>query len=104
MVIQVKSGGADRGTIAKLGHDMLRERAELAILITMDEPTKPMISEAKSVGVYEHALMGRSYDRIRIVTVREMIEQDARIDLPLSYDAVKPGKKGADDLQMRMDL
>ena len=104
MVIQVKSGGADRGTIAKLGHDMLRERAELAILITMDEPTKPMISEAKSVGVYEHALMGRSYDRIRIVTVREMIEQDARIDLPLSYDAVKPGKKGSDDLQMRMDL
>jgi len=104
MVIQVKSGGADRGTIAKLGHDMQRERAELALLITMDEPTKPMISEAKSVGVYEHALMGRSYDRIRIVTVREMIEQDARIDLPLSYDAVKPGKKGADDLQMRMNL
>lgn len=104
MVIQVKSGGADRGTIAKLGHDMLRERAELAILITMDEPTKPMISEAKSVGVYEHALMGRSYDRIRIVTVREMIEQDARIDLPLSYDAVKPGKKGSDDLQIRMNL
>jgi hypothetical protein len=70
----------------------------------MDEPTKPMILEAKSVGVYEHALMGRSYDRIRIVTVREMIEQGARIDLPLSYDAVKPGKKGADDLQIRMDL
>jgi len=100
MVIQVKSGGADRGTIAKLGHDMLRERAELAILITMDEPTKPMISEAKSVGVYEHALMGRSYDRIRIVTVREMIEQDARIDLPLSYDAVKPGKKADDSSQL----
>lgn len=104
MVIQVKSGGADRGTIAKLKGDMQRERAELALLITMDEPTKPMISEAKSAGVYEHALMGRCYDRIRIVTVREMIEQGARIDLPLSYDAVKPGKKGADDLQMRMDL
>jgi len=104
MVIQVKSGGANRGTIATLKGDMQRERAELALLITMDDPTKPMISEAKSVGVYEHALMGRSYDRIRIVTVREMIEQDARIDLPLSYDAVKPGKKGADDLQMRMDL
>jgi len=104
MVIQVKSGGANRGTIATLKGDMQRERAELALLITMDDPTKPMISEAKSVGVYEHALMGRCYDRIRIVTVREMIEQDARIDLPLSYDAVKPGKKSADDLQMRIDL
>jgi hypothetical protein len=48
--------------------------------------------------------MGRNYDRIRIVTVREIIEQGARIDLPLSYDAVKPGKKVADDLQMSMDL
>jgi len=104
MVIQVKSGGANRGTIASLKGDMQREKAELATLITMDEPTKPMISEAKSVGVYEHALMGRSYDRIRIVTVREIIEQGRRIDLPLSYDAVKPGKKGADDLQMSMDL
>ena len=30
--------------------------------------------------------------------------QDESIDLPLSYDAVKPGKKGADDLQLRIDL
>lgn len=104
MVIQVKSGGANRGTIATLKGDMQRERAELALLITMDEPTRPMIEEAKNAGTYEHALMGRNYDRIRIVTVREMIEQDARIDLPLSYDAVKRGKKGADDLQMRMDF
>ena len=104
MIIQVKSGGANRGTIAALKGDMQRERAELALLITMDEPTKPMILEAKSAGVYSHPIMDLNYDRIRIVTVREMIEQDVRIDLPLSYDAVKPGKKGADDLQMRIDL
>lgn len=104
MVIQVKSGGADRGTIAKLKGDMQREKAELALLITMDEPTKPMISEAKSVGVYEHALMGRSYDRIRIVTVREMIEQGARIDLPLSYAAIKPGNKTEGSQQLEIDL
>ena len=104
MVIQVKSGGANRGTIATLKGDMQRERAELALLITMDEPTKPMISEAKSVGVYSHPIMDLNYDRIRIVTVREIIEQDMRNNLPLTYDAVKPGKKGADDLQMRIDL
>ena len=104
MVIQVKSGGANRGTIATLKGDMQRERAELALLITMDEPTKPMLQEAKSVGVYEHTLMGRNYDRIRIVTVREIIEQDIRIDLPLSYDAVKPGKKGADGQQLSIGL
>lgn len=104
MVIQVKSGGANRGTIATLHGDMEREKAELATLITMDEPTKPMIEEAKSVGVYEHSLMGRCYDRIRIVTVREMIEQGTRLDLPLSFDAVKQGKKTTDSPQLPMDL
>ena len=104
MIIQVKSGGANRGTIAALKGDMQRERAELALLITMDEPTKPMILEAKSAGVYSHPIMDLNYDRIRIVTVREIIEQGVRNNLPLTYDAVKPGKKGADDLQMRMDL
>lgn len=104
MVIQVKSGGANRGTIATLKGDMQRERAELALLITLDEPTKPMILEAKNAGTYEHALMGRTYDRIRIVTVREMIEQDARIDLPLSYAAIKPGNKTEGSQQLEIDL
>ena len=104
MVIQVKSGGVNRGTIAAFKGDMQRERAELALLITMDEPTKPMILEAKSAGVYSHPIMDLTYDRIRIVTVREMIEQDVRNNLPLTYDAVKPGKRGTDNPQMRMDL
>ena len=93
MVIQVKSGGAGRETIAALNHDRERERAELALLITMDEPTRGMKTEAKAVGTYEHPLMGRGYDRVRIVTVREIIEDGIRNDLPLTFDTVKPGKR-----------
>jgi len=105
MVLQVKSGGANRGTIATLHGDMEREQAELAVLISMDEPTRSMIEEAKSVGVYEHRLMGRTYDRIRIVTVRELIEDCVRMDLPLSYDSVKAGKKtGKENGQMSIGL
>jgi len=104
MIIQVKSGGANRGTIATLKGDMQREKAELAALITLDEPTRPMIEEAKTAGLYAHPIMERNYDRIRIVTVREMIEEGARLDLPLSYDAVKPGKKGSDDSQLSLKL
>jgi site-specific DNA-methyltransferase (adenine-specific) len=105
MVLQVKSGGANRGTIATIRGDMEREKAELAVLISMDEPTKPMIEEAKSVGVYEHRLMGRTYDRIRIVTVREMIEDGVRMDLPLSYDSVRQVKKaGKESGQLQMEL
>jgi len=104
MVIQVKSGGANRGTIATLKGDMQREKAELATLITMDEPTRPMIEEAKNAGQYEHVLMGRKYDRIRIVTVAELIEQGARLELPLSYDAVKPAGSKQGGNQLGLDL
>ncbi|HOR78192.1 MAG TPA: DNA methyltransferase [Anaerolineaceae bacterium] len=104
MIIQVKSGGANRGTIATIKGDMQREKAELATLITMDEPTRPMIEEAKTAGLYAHPIMERNYDRIRIVTVREIIEQGTRIDLPLSYDVVKPGKRADEGQQLLIDL
>ncbi len=102
MIIQVKSGGANRGTIATLSDDRQEAKAELATLITMDEPTRGMVELAKLKGVYEHQLMGRTYDRIRIVTVREMIEENARMDLPLTFDAVKPGKKSGSGQQLKL--
>jgi len=102
MIIQVKSGGANRGTVATLKGDMQREKAELAALITLDEPTRPMIEEAKTAGLYAHPIMDQNYDRVRIVTVREMIEHGARLDLPLSYDAVRPGKKSEGGQQLSL--
>ena len=93
MIIQVKSGGANRATIATLHSDMVREKAEMATLISMDEPTKPMREEAAKVGKYYHELMGRSYDRIQIVTVRELIEQEKRLDLPMSFVTTKTARK-----------
>jgi len=97
MVIQVKSGHVNRGTIAKLRGDMEREKAEMSVLITLDEPSKPMLEEAISSGYYHHELMGRDYPRVKIVTIREMIENNVRMDLPLSFDSVKSGKKADKD-------
>lgn len=104
MVIQVKSGNVNRGTIATLRGDMEREKAELGVLITLEEPTKPMIEEAKISGVYEHILMGRTYNRIQIVTVRQIIENGIILDLPLSFEAVKRGKKSENKGQLKINL
>lgn len=103
MAIQVKSGHVNRGTIATLRGDMDRENAKMAALITLEEPSKPMIEEAAGSGFYHHELMGRDYPKVRIVTVREIIEDRVRLDLPLSYDSVRPGKKNSknsDQLQI----
>lgn len=103
MIIQVKSGGANRGTIATLHGDMEREKADMATLITLENPTAPMVEEAKKAGFYDHVIMGKRYDRIQIVTVQELIEQDRRIDLPLSFDAVKKGKKSDGEQQLGIE-
>lgn len=89
MVFQVKSGHVNRSTIATLRGDMAREEAELGVLITLEEPSKPMQQEAAAAGVYQHPFFPHQEPRIRIVTVREIIEEHARIQLPMTQDVVK---------------
>lgn len=104
MIIQVKSGAVNRGTIATLHGDLERERADMATLITLENPTGPMLEEAKKAGTFEHKIMGKKYDRIQIVTVQELIEQDKRIDLPLSFDVLKQSVKSKDNSQMDLGI
>jgi hypothetical protein len=101
MVFQVKSGGVNRGDIAKLKGDMQREHASMATFITLQDSTAPMRSEAKMAGFYHHALMGRDYDKIQIVTIREMLENGKkRLDMPLSLEVLKKAVRHAgEDLQ-----
>lgn len=89
LIFQVKSGNVNRGSIATLRGDMEREKAPIGILITLEEPTKPMREEAAAAGLYNHSLMGRTYNRIQIVTVKEMIEQNRRLEMPLSLEVLK---------------
>jgi site-specific DNA-methyltransferase (adenine-specific) len=99
IVFQVKSRGVQRGDIAKLSGDMRREKAELAVLITLEEPSGPMVKEAKGVGHYRHEVMGHNYDRIGIVTVREIIEGGKRLDIPMSQEVVAAAKLAIEDTQ-----
>jgi len=89
IIFQVKSGGVKRGDIATLRGDMEREKAALAVLITLEEPSGPMLNEAKAAGQYKHEDMGRSYDRISIVTVKEIVEDGKRLEIPMSLEVLK---------------
>jgi DNA modification methylase len=100
IVYQVKSGNVGRGDISKLNNDRTREKAELAIFITLQPPTAGMKTEAQAAGTFEHKLMGRTYHRIQIVTVEEMLNH-ARLDVPMSEEVLKKAKaKGMDQLPM----
>ena len=88
VIFQVKSGKVQRSDIATLNSDRQREDAALAVLITLEDPTKPMRDEAMAAGTYYHTLLNRSYARIQIISIREIIESK-RIGLPLSIDVLK---------------
>ena len=88
-IFQVKSGGANRGTLATLNSDRQREKAEFGYLITMDAPTKAMRDEVAAAGKYKHPLLNREDDRLQIITVADILRGD-RLDLPMARaDAVK---------------
>jgi len=75
----------------------------MAILITMDEPTKPMKADAADAGIYHHPLMGRDYNRIQIVTVKEIVEDGKRLEMPLSHEVVKSAKAQEEGEQSKFD-
>lgn len=99
VVFQVKSGGANRGTIATLNSDRQREKAEIGILIVLDEPSAPMKKEAVAVGTYRSDLMNHSVNRIQIVTVEEILE-GKRLDLPMTIAVLRQARAAMRDGQL----
>lgn len=75
IVIQVKSGHVTRNQIGDLNHVREREKAEIALFVTLEEPTNPMLKEAGSAGFYEPEFFpGEKVPRIQILTIAELFE------------------------------
>jgi DNA modification methylase len=104
MIFQVKSGNVDRGDVAKLSGDMQREGAAVAVLITLENSSRNMRLEAKSAGPYVHPMTGQTHDKIKIVTVKEMLEQKVRIDLPLNLEVMRSFQRTANAKQLELKL
>ena len=83
IVVQVKSGHVTRNQVATLNSDREREKAEIALFITLNTPTRPMQDEATSAGFYtpEH-FPDSQYPRIQILTVEELLNGSKRADYP----------------------
>ena len=73
-IVQIKGGGVQRNQIATLKGDVEREKAEAGIFITLEEPTKPMISEAVEAGGFATMLTGKmEFPKIQIITAKELL-------------------------------
>ncbi len=80
-IISVKGGhNANVSMIRDLGHVIDREKADIGIFISIDEPTRPMVEEAAMKGFY-HSPLGRDYPRLQILTIAQILEGQ-RPDIP----------------------
>jgi DNA modification methylase len=93
IIFQVKSGKVKSGDLRDLLGTMTLENASIAIFITLEEPTKEMIKTAKSAGVYQSRYMSKSCDKIQIITVKDIIENQERLNIMLSFEVVKSAEK-----------
>ncbi len=93
IIIQVKSGKVKSGDIRDLLGTVGINEASLGIFITLEKPTKEMIKTAKTIGNYQNKFMSNSIDKITIITVKEIIEQQKRLDLKLVLDVLKSAEK-----------
>jgi len=75
IIVQVKSGHVTSNHIRDMKGVLEREKAQIGVYITLEEPTRPMIEEAVSAGFYEpEHFPGNQYPRIQILTIRELLE------------------------------
>lgn len=81
IILQVKSGHVNSAQIRDLKGVLEREQAEIGVFITLEEPTKPMRTEAASAGFYKHPLREQKYPKIQILTIKELLN-GSQIDYP----------------------
>jgi DNA modification methylase len=73
VIVQVKSGYVGVSHVRDLKGVLDREKAPIGALITLREPTKPMLTEAAATGFYESKEFPGRYPRLQILTIAELL-------------------------------
>jgi len=73
VIVQVKSGYIGVNHVRDLKGVLDREKAPIGALITLREPTKPMLTEAAATGFYESKDFPGRYPRLQVLTIAELL-------------------------------
>jgi site-specific DNA-methyltransferase (adenine-specific) len=82
VIVSVKSGGVQAKDVRELAHVVERENGCIGVLVTLEEPSRPMREEAAQAGYWHSELYDKDFAKIQIITAKEIIEQKRRPDLP----------------------
>ena len=82
IMLSVKAGHTGVSHVRDLRGVLDREKAQIGVLISLQEPTQPMRAEAASAGFYEApSWVGKRYPRIQLLTIAELLGSKG-IDYP----------------------
>lgn len=82
IIIQVKSGKVNSSYIRDLKGTLDREKAEMALFVTLEQPTADMIHEANQAGLYQLKRLDFSFPRVQIVTIDALLSGE-KLNLPI---------------------
>jgi site-specific DNA-methyltransferase (adenine-specific) len=81
IVVSVKGGGIKPDDVRALNHVREREKAEIALFISLEQPTPAMAKDAASVGFYESP-NGKKYPRVQLLTIDGLLDHTQRPEHP----------------------
>jgi site-specific DNA-methyltransferase (adenine-specific) len=91
IIFSVKAGHTSVTHIYELRGVIEREKAAIGVLITMEQPTQPMRTEAASAGFYQ-APWGKASPRIQLLTVADLLSGKT-VDFPRENVTFKKAPK-----------
>jgi site-specific DNA-methyltransferase (adenine-specific) len=105
VLISVKGGGTSVRDVRDLVGTVQREQAAIGVLVTAHVPTREMVREAASAGLYRSTWDGSTYPKIQILTAGQIVHGQ-RIDMPSQrgmrqYQQAPRARRGT---QGRMEL
>lgn len=74
IILSVKSGHVSVKDVRDLRGVIEREKAEIGVLITLEDATRPMHTEAAAAGFYKPLYDENKYSRLQILTVTELLQ------------------------------
>ncbi|MDO8530773.1 MAG: DNA methyltransferase [Dehalococcoidia bacterium] len=81
VILSVKGGKLKPDDVRALKGVVQRESAQIGVLISFEEPTKPMRADAAGGGFYHSPGWDKDYPAIQIITVEELLNGKS-IDMP----------------------
>lgn len=89
VIVQVKSGHVKSGDVRDLAGVLNREKAAIGVFVTLEPPSRDMLTEAATAGFYRSPGFNRDFARLQILTIADLLKGHARVDMPPEHQLLK---------------